>query len=327
MQKVLVTGASGFVGGHVVHALQARGMAVRCLVRRTSRVDFIESMAPDLAIGDVTQPETIGPALEGIDAVVHCAGITKSPSKAGYFKVNEQGAKNLYAACRAHAARLTKVVHVSSLAALGPSTGGAQVTEDCIPHPVSDYGESKLAGQRVAASFMGAFPLSIVVPPAVYGPRDADFYLYFKLIARGIVPLLGPGTNHLSLVYVKDLAAAIVDILISKRSPGRSYLVDDGVVHTWSSVACAISQTMNRSPRAVHLPVIAARVAGVIGDLRSKITGKASIVNSQKVREFLQASWTCSSRRVCDELGFRPQYPLARGMEETFTWYKEKGWL
>lgn len=327
MRKVLVTGASGFVGGHVVHALQSRGLAVRCLVRPTSRLDFIASLAPELALGDVTEPETLHPALDGVDGVVHCAGITKSSSRTGYFRVNEDGPRNLYAACKARAGNFTSIVHVSSLAALGPSRDGTPVTEDCVPHPVSDYGESKLAGQRVAESFVGYLPLSIVVPPAVYGPRDADFYVYFKFVARGFVPLIGAGTHHISLVYVKDLAAAIVEVLVSNLGAGRSYLVDDGSIHTWSSVADTIARAMEKTPRRIYMPAIAAKGAGLIGDLCSKITGKASIVSSQKVREFLQASWTCSSRRLCDELGFRPQYILARGIEETLCWYREKEWL
>ncbi len=310
-----------------MHALQSQGMAVRCLVRRTSRLDSLGTPVPELAFGDITEPDTLRSALEGIDAVVNCAGVTKSPSRARYFRVNEEGARNLYVACRGGAAGLSGVVHVSSLAALGPSIDGVPVTEDCIAHPVSDYGESKLAGQRVAESFMRDLPLSIVVPPAVYGPRDTDFYLYFKFVARGFIPLIGAGTSPLSLVYVKDLASAIAEVLLSSRSAGRSYLVDDRDIHTWSSVAASIAQAMNRTPRIVHLPAIAAKGAGMIGDLRSKITGKASIVNSQKVREFLQASWTCSSRRLCDELGFRPQYPLARGIGETLSWYREAGWL
>jgi nucleoside-diphosphate-sugar epimerase len=327
MRKVLVTGASGFVGGHVVHALRSRGIAARCLVRKTSRLAFIEPLAPELAFGDVTQPETLVPAIEGIDSVVHCAGLTKAASRAEFLRVNEIGSRNLYAACEAQKHAIRKIVHLSSLAALGPSIDGKPVTEESIPHPVSDYGESKLSGQRVAESRMPVLPISIVMPPAVYGPNDVNFLIYFKFVARGVIPLIGKSARYLSLIYVKDLARAVAEILVADQTTGRSYLVDDGSIHTWTSVANTIGEAMARIPRPIHLPVAAARGLGIMGDLYSKITGKASLISSQKIRELLPTSWTCSTQRICTELGFHPQYPLERGIRETLAWFKENKWL
>ena len=327
MRKVLVTGASGFVGGHVVHALRARGIAVRCLVRRTSSLEFIKPLDPELVFGDVTDPATLLPAIAGVDAVVHCAGLTKAPSRCRYFHVNEEGCRNLFAACRTRKGQIGRIVHISSLAALGPSPDGRPVTEDASPHPVSDYGESKLAAQRIAQSHMDELPVSIVVPPAIYGPRDVDFCVYFKWVRRGLVPLIGTGSRRLSLIYVKDLAEAVAMVLGSDRASGRTYLVDDGCIQTWTSLANTIGSAMARTPRQMHLPVALAIAMGIIGDVRSRLTGKAWVVNSQKIREFLQTSWTCSSQRIRAELGFCPQYPLERGIQETFSWYRENNWL
>jgi dihydroflavonol-4-reductase len=327
MRRALVTGASGFVGGHVVHALLERGIGVRCLVRRSSRLDFIRHLAPELIFGDVTQPETLEAALENVDGVVHCAGLTRACSRAEYFRINEAGTANLYAACRTRKDRITKVVHVSSLAAFGPALHGMPITEGSAPRPVSDYGESKLGGQRVAESSMAEMPFSIIVPPGVYGPNDPDFLVYFKIVARGIFPLIGRSPRYLSLVYVKDLAAAIVATFLDDRSTGKSFLVDDGGIHTWKSLANTIGRAMNRTPRHIYLPLAAARCAGAVGDLEARLSGKARLVNSQKVREILQNAWTCSSKRIADELGFHPQYPLERGIEETLRWYGENRWL
>jgi nucleoside-diphosphate-sugar epimerase len=327
MRKVLVTGASGFVGGHVVHALRSQGIAVRCLVRKTSRLHFIEPLAPELAFGDVTQPETLVPAIEGIDGVVHCAGITKAASRTEFFRVNEIGAQNLYTACRAHKNALKKIVHISSLAALGPAIAGSSVTEESVPCPVGDYGESKLAGQRAAESCMDVLPVSVLMPPAVYGPNDVDIFFFFKWVARGIMPLVGRSPRYLSLIYAKDLAEAVVGLLSSSSSAGRSYLVDDGFIYTWTSMADAIGWALGRIPKRLHIPVAAFRAMGVVGDAFAKLSGKVSLINTQKVREILPTSWTCSSRRICDELGFRPQYSLERGVRETVSWYRENGWL
>jgi nucleoside-diphosphate-sugar epimerase len=327
MRRVLVTGASGFIGGHVVHALHSRGIGARCLVRRSSRLDFIQPLAPELVIGDIMQPETLEGALVNVDGVVHCAGLTKTHSRAEYFRVNECGSRNLYTACRTRKDRIAKIVHLSSLAAFGPSNDGMPITEGSTPHPVSDYGESKLAGQRVAEACMAELPVGIIVPPAVYGPHDVDFLVYFKFVARGIILLIGRRARYLSLIYAKDLAEAVVETLVDPRTPGKSYFVEDGSIHTWTSLADAIGHAMSRNPRHLYMPAAALRGAGMIGDLQAALTGNARLINSQKVREFLQKAWTCSSQRIRDDLGFHPQYPLDRGIEETLSWYRENRWL
>ncbi len=327
MRRVLVTGASGFIGGHIVQALRAHGFAVRCLVRAASRLDFIQPTVSELARGDVTDAATLEPALEGVDAVVHCAGITQAPSRREYFRVNEGGSRNLYLACIRRKQQIARIVHISSLAALGPSTKDRSLTEESPPHPISDYGESKLASQRLAESFMCKLPIGIVVPPAVYGPGDDGFLIYFKLVQLGFMPLLGREERQVSLIYVKDLADAVVSVLRGEQTAGKTYLVEDGCIHTWASVGEAIGHAMNLKPKCICLPLPLARSLGAIGDFGAKITGKTWLLNSQKVRDFLQKSWTCSSQRLHDELGFHPRYSLEQGVEETLSWYRKQGWL
>jgi len=324
IRRVLITGASGFVGSHVADVLKSRGIAVRCLVRKTSRLDFMGPNFPEIAYGDVTLPETLQLALKDVDGIVHCAGLTKAHGAEDYFRVNQEGSRNLYLASQSFRGRLLKIVHISSLAAMGPSLHGQPVIEENVPHPISDYGRSKLAGQRMAESFMRDLPISILIPPAVYGPRDADFRIYFRLAARGIVPLPGRTPRYLSLIYVKDLAEAVVLALTLDKSAGKTYLVEDGCVQTWSSVADAIDHALGRTSRRIHLPLLAARSAGVLGDLFSRVSGKAVLLSSQKVGEFLQAAWICSAQRIRDELGFRPSYSLDRGFSETLAWYKQQ---
>lgn len=324
MRKVLITGANGFVGSHVAEVLKSRGIAVRCLVRKTSRLDFIGPASPEIAYGDVTLPETLRPALEDVDGIVHCAGLTKACNAGDYFRINQEGSRNLYLASQAFHGRIVKIVHISSLAALGPSPDGKPVTEESVPCPVSDYGRSKLAGQRIADFFMQHLPICILIPPAVYGPRDADFRIYFRLAAKGIVPLPGKAPRYLSLVHAKDLAEAVVLALILDKSTGRTYIVEDGCIQTWTSVADAIDRAMGKTSRRIHLPLFAARSAGILGDLFSRISGRAVLLSSQKVGELLQAAWICSAQRIRDELGFHPAYSLERGFSETLAWYRQQ---
>lgn len=324
MHKVLITGATGFVGSHVAKVLRSRGMAVRCLARKTSRLNLIDSASLEIAYGDVTLPETLGSALKDVDGIVHCAGLTKARSAADYFRVNQQGSQNLYLASQRFQGRISKIVHISSLAALGPSVAWQPITEESTPRPVSDYGWSKLAGQRVAESFMQDLPISILIPPAVYGPGDVDFRVYFRLAALGIAPLPGGAPRYLSLIHVKDLAEAVVLALTADKSNRRSYLVEDGCIQTWAGVADTIDHALGRTSRRVHLPPFTARIAGTLGDLFSWVSGRAVLLNSQKVEEILQAAWICSAQRIRDELGFRPSYSLERGFGETLAWYRQQ---
>jgi len=327
MRTVLVTGASGFVGSHIVEALHSRGIGVRCLVRRTSGLDFIASLQPELALGDVTLPATLAPALEGADAVVHCAGLTKAASSRDYFRVNEEGCRNLYAACMDFRPRLARIVHIGSLAAFGPAADGRPITEESPPRPVSDYGRSKLAGQRVAETYARDLPINVVIPPAVYGPRDRDFLVYFRLVDRGIMPFIGRAARHLSLIYARDLAEAVVRVLMSESATGRTYLVDDGSVQSWAGMAAAIGRAMGKTPHRVYIPAVVARGAGMMGDLLARLRGKPVLLNGQKVKELLQSMWICSSDRIREELGFRAAYSLEEGIRETLAWYREHQWL
>jgi nucleoside-diphosphate-sugar epimerase len=296
------------------------------LIRRSSRLSFIEYLGLEWALGDVSDPDSLDTALEGIDGVIHCAGLTKAASREDYFLVNERGTQNLFAACAKRSA-IRKIVHISSLAAFGPSTSGDPVTELATPHPVSDYGRSKLAAQREAESWSSRLPVGIVVPPAVYGPNDPDFLIYFKWVGRRVMPLVGRAPRRVSVVFAPDLGEAVSQVLLSECSTGRTYFVEDGQVQTWSSVAEAIGRAMARAPKRICIPVSAARGLGAMGDLYTKCTGKAAVLSSQKIGEFLHDSWTCSARRIRDELGFCPQFTLDLGIQATLAWYRNNGWL
>jgi len=322
-----VTGASGFIGSHIVEALATSGLLVRALVRKSSSLTFLERTEAELAFGDVTDPMSLRSALNGMQGVVHCAGLTKALSLDKYRQVNRDGIENLLHACRSMHPCPFRIVILSSLAAFGPSRAGRPVCEGDRPDPVSDYGRSKLEGHQVAESFMNKLPISILIPPAVYGPRDRDIYAYFKFAKMGIVPFLGHGERYLSIIYVKDLARAAVECLLREEASGRSYFVEDGEVHTWKSFARAISSAMSRKPVSVVLPRFLALGAAILVDASSQITRQPPLLGTQKMRELLQPSWTCSGERIRQELGWQAQYALGNGVEETYRWYVEHGWL
>jgi len=327
MRTVLVTGASGFVGGHVVEALVRSGIRPRCLVRQTSRMDYIKDFSPELVFGDITSSASLETAVAGVDAVVHCAGLTHATSLSDYLRINADGCSNLYRACLAKNPGVRRIVHISSLAAFGPSVAGRPVQEGQEKRPVNDYGRSKLAGHRMAEAHMDRLPVVILAPPAVYGPFDRAFMLLFACAKRGFSPAIGWDERWISLVYAKDLARAVLVCLESERAVGKEYLLEDGHAHTWREVTTAIGHSMHRSPRRVRIPLMVARAIAAIAGCAARCRGKTARFDSDRLKDFLQPAWTCSAARIREELGFTPQYALDQGIAETCHWYMEHKWL
>jgi len=328
VRRVLVTGASGFVGYHVVRALAADGWAVRCLVRGRSRRQLIAAFGPEWVEGDVTRPTTLAAAVRDVDAVVHCAGLTRASRPEQFTAVNADGTRHLCEACAQAGGRIQQFVLIGSLAALGPAPGPATpVTEDSPPHPVGAYGRSKLAGQQIAASFRPQLPATILMPPALYGPADVDFLSCFRLIKRGFKPQIGREVRTLSLLHGDDLARAVVLCLRAPASRQRDYLVEDGAGHAWDEVLAAISAALGRNPRTLRLPVSLATAVARLGGWWGRWSGRPPVLNLDRMQEFLHPHWVCSARRLREELGFAPHFTLAAGLRQTCDWYREHDWL
>ena len=325
MTRVLVTGASGFIGSHIVEALTASGFLVRALVRRSSSLSFIGRAEP--AFGDVTDFQSLRQALDGVQGVVHCAGLTKALSLEEYRRVNRDGTDNLLRACRAASPTPERIVVLSSLAAYGPSRNGQPKREDDERLPVSYYGRSKLEGQRAAESSMKDLSVSILIPPAVYGPRDRDIFVYFRFARIGIMPFLGRGERYLSVIYVKDLARAAVECLLRNEAAGAGYFVEDGEVRTWRGFASAIVRAAGRRPVAVCFPPFIGWGVALLADCCAGIARRPPLLGTQKMRELLQSAWTCTGERIRRQLGWHAIYTLDKGVEETYSWYVTNGWL
>lgn len=314
---ILVTGATGFIGSHLVEMLLARGEAVRALVRRRSSLPAV-----NLAYGDVVSGAGLKEALSDVSVVIHLAGATKALRPADYYTANVKGTEML---ARAIAGRSIRLVHVSSLAAAGPSSSGMPIAEDADPCPITHYGKSKLESEYAVRALR---PDAVIVrPPVVYGPRDTDVLQVLKPISRGWALQIAGAERWFSAIYVRDLVEGLLAAARSPGAAGRTYFISHPSPVSWSELATLAGRIMGRSPRMVRVPGAAALAVGFFAEVWARATGKPGILSREKVREARCAAWVCDSRRVAVELGFEAPTGFEKGLGETLAWYRGAGWL
>jgi nucleoside-diphosphate-sugar epimerase len=327
VSRVLVTGGTGFVGSHLVGRLLADGYAVNCLVRDLRRLRWLEGLQVNLVEGDCTRPETLAAAVQGVSVVFHCAGLTKAIHARDYYTVNHLGTKHLLAACAQNSSGMEKFILVSSQAAAGPSQDGRPIAEADSPHPVSDYGKSKLLAEEVVLACRDLFPVVILRPPCVYGPRDVDVFELFRWARRGLTIEISGGDRYLNLCYVEDLTAAL---LLSAQSPTKSgsvYFVAESRSYSWSEFGTMLLSTGGVQGCTVKIPYGAAYLLGLASEIGSLITKRPALTSRQKVREAAQRYWLCDVGKIDNDLRFRAEYPLQKGLELTWEWYRKNKWM
>ncbi len=328
--RVLVTGASGFIGNALVARLVERGHSVRALVRPTSRVGELVRAGAELVSGDIAHPSSLAPGVEGCDAVFHLAGAVKALRQEDLVRANAEGTRHVAEACAA-LGQPPVLVYVSSLAAAGPARDGRPLTEEDPPAPVSAYGRSKLRGEEEVRGLAGRVPASIVRPPIVYGPADKEMMPPLLRMARlGLVLRAGFAEKRYSLVHVSDLCDGLLQIAergrrIGAAGPQGVYYLDGGGIHTWDEIASSACAALGRRALVVPVPEVVSYAVAAGASLRAAATGKAAILSLDKLSEMRQRAWTCSSDRARREVGFTPRYQLADGMRDTVAWFRERG--
>lgn len=325
--QVLLTGASGLVGSHVLDVLRAQGWRVVLLLRPRSDRAFIQAHLGEVEVceGGFEDPTALDRALTGVTHVIHCAGATKALRHRDFFAANQLAVRHLVAAINRQG-NVRRLVHFSSLAAAGPSTRLAPHSERAPARPVSVYGRSKLAGeQEVAEACRCEF--TILRPPSVYGPRDREFLRLFKAVRLGIKPVFGSGTQELSFVYVEDLARATVHCLTAPSAARKTFFAAERGIFTARQFADRIAEAMGRSAFLLRLPVQLLLLAGVAQDLLSTVTRRPNVLSRRKYPELRAEAWTCDGSRLQLETGFVCRTGLAEGLARTREWYARERWL
>lgn len=324
---VLLTGGTGFVGRHVATVLRDRGLRLRCLVRSPSRASHLAAAGDELFEADLSRAARLRAACVGVRAVVHVAGLVKARSADELHAVNAGGAARLAEAWRAVGPDDGRFLLVSSQAAAGPSPSGRRSREEDPERPVSDYGRSKLAGEREVRRVLAGRPWTIVRPPTVYGPHDTDVFEFFAAAHRGLRLRIGTRERRASIVHVEDLARGVADALAAPAAVGRTYFLANETTLSIDDLLGAIATAVGRARLPVRVPEPILRAAGVVVEEVARLRGVVPDFSRDKAREFLARSWDCDPRRAREELGWEARVELARGLAETAAWYEREGWF
>lgn len=337
--KILVTGAAGFIGSHLVESLMADGHTVRALIQPGMPTDNLKKVSPELVQGDIRDKAAMARAVEGVERVFHLAAFARhdvTVPDADYMAVNVEGTRNVLDAARSAGAK--RVVFTATIEAVGMSKTGAPLTEDTPQEPRNVYGRTKLEAENLVRDYFKqtGFETVVVRPPMTYGPRDVLLYQrLFKIIGLGFYPLIGSGQALTEFCFVKNQVHGI-RLAMERGRPGGVYFISDNRSYSIEEVVKAIASVMGKSVFTPHIPVPVAWVMGVGFEVMSKVFPFYPFKIKQTGRPPFSrktVAWTSESKLYCDisrarnELGYKAPYDLESGLRETVDWYRAAGWL
>lgn len=315
---VAITGATGFLGLHLVAALARAGIQSRILARRPPAHEFWRGLSFDVVNGSLEDRDALDRLVSGADVVIHAAGLIKARDRAAFFRTNADGSRLLAERVRARAPG-ARLIAVSSLAAREPD--------------LSDYAASKRAGEDAARAVYADAPrrLTVVRPPMIYGPWDRETLTVFKTAARPLVPLVGSG--RLAAIHVSDAAAALGALVFDRagRAAGGTYALADTrpAGYTMAEMLCEAARATGRTtpPHFLKIPDALLLTAGWLSSHWGTLRGSTPIFTAGKAREICHPDWTVSPGELLPANLHRSTIGLAEGFRQTVRWYREAGWL
>lgn len=327
--KVLVTGATGFIGSHIADQMKEKGADVVCIVRKSSNLRWVENKGYKLVEASLSDLDALKEVVKDVDIIYHSAGLTAAKSMEDFVRANLTGTKNLFEAARYSAPNLKRFLHVSSQTAVGPSISLEDIATESIDHnPLTSYGKSKKMAEDYLNASKNELPITIVRPPAVYGPRDSATLPMFQAAQKGIGTLIGFDDKYVSLVSSMDLSRGITEAAMSENSIGESYFIASEEYYNWTEIIDTMGAAAGRNKMLkLRIPHSIVKVMGNVNGLIGRITGKPPVFDSEKSIDFIQKYWTCSVEKAKKDFGYEQKYSLEEGFKVTFEWYRSNGWI
>ncbi len=330
--RILITGASGFIGSFIVEEALRRGFETWAAVRRSSSREYLHDERINFIELNLSSKQQLVEQLQGkeFDYVVHAAGVTKCIDKRDFRRINTEGTKNLVDALIETGMPLRRLVFVSSLSVFGAiheQQPYEEIRESDTPQPNTAYGRSKLEAEHYLESLGSRVPYIILRPTGVYGPREKDYFMMAKSIKQHSDFAVGFKRQDITFVYVKDLVEAIF-LSLDKGDNGRKYFLSDGQVYQSATFSNLIHEALGR-PWWIRItaPIWVLRIITFIGEYAGRLTGKVTALNNDKYNILRQRNWRCDIQPAIRELGYHPKWQLDEGVKETIQWYKDNKWL
>ena len=330
--KILITGASGFIGSFIVEEALRRGFETWAAVRQSSSRAFLKDERIHFIELDFSSEIRLKEQLHEhqFDYVVHAAGVTKCLHQETFFRINTEGTKNLVRALMALKMPLQRFVYISSLSIMGaireqqPYT---EMLESDDAKPNTAYGQSKLEAEKWLESLHSPFPYVILRPTGVYGPRERDYFMMAKSIKGHVDFAVGFQQQDITFVYVSDVVQAVF-LALEKGKTGRKYFLSDGEVYQSSTFSHLIRQELG-NPWWIRItaPLWVLRMVTFCGEYIGRLTGKVTALNNDKYHIMRQRNWRCDITPARQELGYEPLVKLEEGVKRSIQWYKENRWL
>ena len=288
-------------------------------------------MGAVIHVADLSQPVSVKKVLDRLVAlnisvhyVIHAAALTKAANEEAFMAANCTATQNLLMALRQSHVSPKKIVFISSLAACGPQLLGNRIAESQ-QQPITLYGKSKLQAEAIVRAHSPA-PYLILRPTAVYGPGEKDLFTVFKIVSKGLNPMIGFGQQELTFIYVKDLAGLILAAMASAEQD-KSYFITDGAIYGKADLGNAISAALHKKSFSIRLPLLLVRSMASVSQYAAALVNKQSPLNLEKYKELTAQSWNCDVTRTFEELKYTPVHTLQQGVKETARWYRDNNWI
>ena len=326
MKRVLITGANGFLGFHLINAALAQKFEVFAGLRKNSKAEHLSQLPIQYSYLNYENVEELTKEIadKKINYIIHAAGTTKALKQEVFEQVNVAYTVNLAKAAQMSGNSFLKMVFISSLAAVGPlKANEGIITEKTFPSPLTSYGKSKLLAERKLAEL--DIESVILRPTAIYGPREKEIFVIIKTLLKGIDANIGSKPQKLSFVYASDVADAAINALLSNAK--AVFNISDGNSYSKYDFADALKHIVNKKALRMHLPQSAVHSLAHSLEKFNGWLNKPTMLSREKLKELVEENWICDISKAKQELNFNPKKKKKKGLQETIEWYRQNNWI
>lgn len=326
-EKIVITGANGFIGSHLAEFLFAKGFEVHCIVRKTSNLKYLQNEKYVIHTCGLTDVEALKAAFKDAKYIFHLAGTVSALQYEDYIYGNVTLTKNVLEAAKAQENKPDKILITSSLAVSGPTTKDKPLKESEGFNPTVRYGKAKVEQEKLAAQYFDDLEITIARPSPITGIREVEMFEFFKTINNGIFPKVGFSEKYVNIIHITDLLDSFYKMVTTPKTSGEAYFLTSEKIYSWSDIAAISAKLLNKKPFTLALPHFIILIAGFFSGLFGKIIGKPQTFDFEKAKEGIQEAWLGSTEKSKADFGFEQKVSLIEGIQEALEWYKAEKWL